>query len=601
MASSSRGAGAVASASSRGAAIGPWPTGAPSAYESLAAGASSMPSSVSKGSTAIAGSIGDSLSCPSASSEAAVAASRRIAELTSCSARRASSSGDGSLQEAGGELMQQAADVLGGIDEQARFLVGAVADDLGARERVLERSRQVREIGEADRRRAAGERMGERDRHFADRAVQLHRPLGDLGHEAARQLVGLVEVDVEERDADPQRADDLDVLVARRLARAVVADLEVDQARRAEIGRRAGGDRFAGRQVERQPGDVVAGARSFARRQVLDHPRRVGRAAEIEVDPPRRHLVELLVRERRLHRIAARIVEAIEHGRRVGHRRLEHRRRARRRAGLDQAIEVGQVELERQVLGLGLGLRGGRLGRAQVEIGAARQVGRHADRQGDVRRRLGAGAARQLGGSGLDLALVALAGAMRGDVLDPVAEVAQHPLGELDQRRLGGALLGELRVEDLLARPRRLAERLQPDHARAALERVEGAPQRRQQLDVAGRRLQLGARGARRLDDLARFLEEDLAHLVVVLEVLDQRDRRHRRERHRRADRREAGRLGRRRDEIDERFGQLAARAGEIDRIARLAERVLRLQDGGGERRAGRRPAPRATGARGRG
>ena len=73
------------------------------------------------------------------------------------------------LQEAGRELVQQAADLLGGVDEQTRFLVGAVADDLRARERVLERARQVREIGEADRRRAAGERMGERDRHFADR------------------------------------------------------------------------------------------------------------------------------------------------------------------------------------------------------------------------------------------------------------------------------------------------------------------------------------------------------------------------------------------------------------------------------------------------
>ena len=35
----------------------------------------------------------------------------------------------------------------------------------------------------------------------------------------------------------------------------------------------------------------------------------------------------------------------------------------------------------------------------------------------------------------------------------------------------------------------------------------------------SGASWQLGARGARRVDDLARFLEEDLAHLVVVLEV----------------------------------------------------------------------------------
>ena len=188
-----------------------------------------MPSSVSKGSTAIAGSIGETLSCPSASSDAAVAASRRSAELISCSARRTSSSGAGCCRKPGRELVQQAADLFGGVDEQARLVLGAVADHLGARERVLERAREMREVGEADRRRAAGERVRQRDRHLADRTVQLHRPFGDLGHQAARELVGLVEIDVEERDADAQRTDDLDVLVARRLgARDIGADLEVD-------------------------------------------------------------------------------------------------------------------------------------------------------------------------------------------------------------------------------------------------------------------------------------------------------------------------------------------------------------------------------------
>ena len=100
--------------------------------------------------------------------------------------------------------------------------------------------------------------------------------------------------------------------------------------------------------------------------------------------------------------------------------------------------------------------------------------------------------------------------------------MAEHPVGELDQRRLGRALLGELGVEDLLAGPGGFAEGLQPDHPRAALERVEGAPQRRQQAEVAGRVLQAAAHAACASSiDLARFLEEDLAHLVVVLEVAD--------------------------------------------------------------------------------
>ena len=45
---------------------------------------------------------------------------------------------------------------------------------------------------------------------------QLHRPLGQLGAQAARQLVGLVQVDVEQRNADAQVADDLDLLVVRQ-------------------------------------------------------------------------------------------------------------------------------------------------------------------------------------------------------------------------------------------------------------------------------------------------------------------------------------------------------------------------------------------------
>src|SRR5205085_3091839 len=102
--------------------------------------------------------------------------------------------------------------------------------------------------------------------------------------------------------------------------------------------------------------------------------------------------------------------------------------------------------------------------------------------------------------------------------------------------RLGRTLLGELGVEHLLARPGRLAEGLEADHPAAALEGMEGAPYRREEAEVVGSALQLLARRLRAFDHLARFLEEDVAHLVVVLEVADQGDRLHRRERHRLAD-----------------------------------------------------------------
>ena len=86
----------AAAAAAPASATGAWPSAGTSACcGSLAAGASSRPSSDSSGSTAIAGSTGDSLSLPSASSDAAVAASRRSAELSSCSERRTSSSGAG--------------------------------------------------------------------------------------------------------------------------------------------------------------------------------------------------------------------------------------------------------------------------------------------------------------------------------------------------------------------------------------------------------------------------------------------------------------------------------------------------------------------------
>ena len=97
--------------------------------------------------------------------------------------------------------------------------------------------------------------------------------------------------------------------------------------------------------------------------------------------------------------------------------------------------------------------------------------------------------------------------------------------------------------------------------------------------------VQVGAGGLRRLDDLARFLEENLAHLLVVLVLADQRDRRHRLERRRRAHRREPGRLGRGRDEVDERLRELAARGRQRPGVFALADRLLRLQHRRRERR----------------
>ena len=81
----------------------------------------------------------------------------------------------GLLQKSGGELVQQPADLVGDFAEQAGLFRRSVAQRMRTRQAVLERARKLRKVSETDRRRAAGERMSERDRHLADRAVQVVR------------------------------------------------------------------------------------------------------------------------------------------------------------------------------------------------------------------------------------------------------------------------------------------------------------------------------------------------------------------------------------------------------------------------------------------
>ena len=82
---------------------------------------------------------------------------------------------------------------------------------------MFEFTRQRGQLGIADRGRVAGQRVGQRDRTVCDRAALAARsgfggPLGQIDAQAARKLVGFVEEDVEQRDADAQRTDDLDGL-----------------------------------------------------------------------------------------------------------------------------------------------------------------------------------------------------------------------------------------------------------------------------------------------------------------------------------------------------------------------------------------------------
>ena len=188
-------------------------------------------------------------------------------------------------QEAGGELVQQAAQLVGHLDEQACLAAIAEADGLRAHQRMLERARQLRQIGEADRGRIAGQRMRQCDRRLAHRAVQLERPFGQLGAQAARLLVGLVEEDVEQRDADAQLADNLDLLeidvvvggFGRRLDGGHVAQIEQHRRRlgfrrRLDDGRRCLVQRA---QVQLEGELLHLRCRQGCRHQGLDH--RLGR------------------------------------------------------------------------------------------------------------------------------------------------------------------------------------------------------------------------------------------------------------------------------------------------------------------------------------
>ena len=191
--------------------------------------------------------------------------------------------------------------------------------------------------------------MRERDRRLADRAMQFHRPLGDFGRQPARKLVGLVQVDVEQRNADAQRADDLDVVVlgaARRLRPAAVEDVAS-----------ATGRPSTRRQREVQLARPGRGVSAAASRPAPALAARRGRGRSIERDVRRTTALRQRQRLRgmRIERVEQRL------------RRSRSAAPARRRCGIG-AIERAQVELERT--------SGSGAAPAQLEIGADGQAER---------------------------------------------------------------------------------------------------------------------------------------------------------------------------------------------------------------------------------
>ena len=157
---------------------------------------------------------------------------------------------------------------------------------------------------------------------------------------------------------------------------------------------------------------------------------------------------------------------------------------------------------------------------AEADLGRQRRrgVGHDFSHHRRRRRELGSATAQDQG------ALHQSAGVMRGrcaafDGIDPGFKLTQRVCGEAVQRGVDTRVFGQARVVDLLAGPGGVAEVAQTDHARAALERVEGTAHQRdvaQPFGVGGQVLQ---RLACITNDLARFFDEDAAHLGVVFQA----------------------------------------------------------------------------------
>ena len=263
------------------------------------------------------------------------------------------------------------------------------------------------------------------------------------------------------------------------------------------------------------------------------------------------------------------------------------------------AVQALQIELERhfrQRLVAGRQRRrhvnGHRQQTAQVEVGGVREVGRQ-QRQRNVGR-VGRASRGQALADALRCGLhgdgAAAAVVVRRNGTDPVAQMRQRPGREFKQRRLGCALVGEVAVVELLTGPGGVAKLLEPDHARAALERVERAPQRGERRNVGGCAREFGVGGGGSGQHLLRFFQKNLAHLVVVGEIgtgvgVGKAQAHRRGHPAGRTLRLQAHRVRRGRHEVGQRIGKIAARMGQLVGVLRRFERFLRSEHGGGQRR----------------
>ena len=163
------------------------------------------------------------------------------------------------------------------------------------------------------------------------------------------------------------------------------------------------------------------------------------------------------------------------------------------------------IEQDRQGFGGRLGeCLSRRCGRRLGGCGSG-QHGRH------LRRRSGG---ISLGGLSQRIAGVACGMALR-DGLGPCTELFERLIGECEQAGRGAVFVRDLPVEHLFERPGSLAVVAQADHARTALEGVEGAAQAGERAFVFEVGMQLLHQIVAVADDFPGFFQEDLDQLLL--------------------------------------------------------------------------------------
>ena len=161
----------------------------------------------------------------------------------------------GLLEEPGSELMQQAAYVFRRVDKQLPVICSTVdVMHLRLLQCSLQRARDFRQGAEPHSRRTAGQRMGKRNRGVTDRLIDFHRPFSHFSDQPARPLIGLVQINVVERNTNAQSINNPNLFFfisarSRKLGRKLFGSLgglklnsRLGQLRQSRYGGRVGGD-----------------------------------------------------------------------------------------------------------------------------------------------------------------------------------------------------------------------------------------------------------------------------------------------------------------------------------------------------------------------